>query len=56
MNELEAHEIQALIKHHCQALINAIDDGGIRPAQWTVLHATGIRINELIVALNEKGK
>ena len=44
---MDAHEIQALIRYHCAAIINVIDDDGIKPSQQPTLVKTCERILEL---------
>lgn len=44
---MDAHEIQALLRHHCSAIVETIDDGGIKPSQIGTLQATAKRIAEL---------
>ena len=44
---MDAHEIQALIRHHCSAIVEAIDDGGIKPSQIGKLQRTILRLAEL---------
>ena len=44
---MDAHEIQALIRHHCSIVVEAIDDGGIKPSKIGELQKTVQRLAEL---------
>jgi hypothetical protein len=48
MTEPDAHEVQALIRYHCAAIVETIDGGGLRPSKHEVLQSTARRIAELI--------
>ena len=43
----DADEIQALIRYHCSAVVEAIDDGGIKPSQTVKLGRTIERLRWL---------
>lgn len=51
--KLEAHELQALLRHHCASIVEAIDDGGIEPSKITELLATADRIKEVVVEIKK---
>lgn len=44
---LDAGELQALIRYHCSTVVEAIDDGGIKPSKWDTLWVTICRIRQL---------
>lgn len=46
-------EIQALLRHHAQAVVDAIDDGGIKPSKREELERTCVRLIELAKALGK---
>jgi len=54
--DLDAHEFQALLRHHCSSIVAAIDDGGIKPSKWRDLEQTGQRIRQLIGELKPSEK
>lgn len=48
---LDAGEVQALLKYHCQTIVEVIDDGGIKPSKIEELIRTTTRINMLAESL-----
>ena len=44
---MDAGETQALIRYHCQTIVEVIDDGGVKPSKIGTLQATVKRIAEL---------